>query len=80
MQRFGADCYAYAMLAMGMIDLVVENLLQPYDIQGPMVVVEAAGGIVTDARGGSAQNGGFIVAAGDARLHAQVIDMIARGT
>ena len=32
MQRFGGDCYSYALLAHGCVDLVVEGMLQPYDI------------------------------------------------
>ena len=30
--RFGGDCYNYAMLAAGYLDLVVESQLKPYDI------------------------------------------------
>ena len=51
--RYGLDCYAYALLALGQIDLVIEAGLEPYDIHGPMAVVRAAGGIVTDWRGGA---------------------------
>ncbi len=46
--RYGCDCYAYALLARGQVDLVIEAGLQAYDIQAPMAVIEAAGGIVTD--------------------------------
>lgn len=46
--RYGMDCYAYALLAAGQIDLVVEAGLNSYDILGPLAVVEAAGGIVTN--------------------------------
>jgi histidinol phosphatase-like enzyme (inositol monophosphatase family) len=46
--RFGMDCYAYALLAAGQIDLVVEAGLHPYDIHAPIAVIEAAGGVVTD--------------------------------
>ena len=56
--RYGMDCYAYALLACGQIDLVIEAGLQPYDIQAPIAVIEAAGGIVTDWRGGPAHGGG----------------------
>ena len=46
--RYGMDCYAYALLAAGQIDLVIEAQLHAYDIQAPIAVVEAAGGVVTD--------------------------------
>ena len=49
LQRFGGDCYAYCMLALGQIDLVVEDTLQPYDIVPLIPIIEAAGGVVTDA-------------------------------
>ncbi len=67
--RFGTDCYAYALLAMGQIDLVVESSLKPYDIQALMPVVQAAGGIVTDWQGGDARHGGQVIAAATPALH-----------
>ncbi len=77
--RFGCDCYAYAMLARGLIDLVVEASLQPYDIQAPIALVEAAGGVVTDWRGGPAQNGGQCIAAGDPSVHEQAVELLRPG-
>jgi inositol-phosphate phosphatase/L-galactose 1-phosphate phosphatase/histidinol-phosphatase len=51
MRRFGGDCYGYAQLAGGTIDLVVETGLQPYDYLGPAGLIEAAGGVITDWQG-----------------------------
>ncbi len=68
--RYSMDCYAYALLAAGQVDLVVEAGLQAYDVQGPIAVIEAAGGIVTDWQGGPAYNGGQVLAAGSAEIHA----------
>ncbi len=76
--RYGTDCYAYAMLAMGQIDLVIEAGLHAYDIQGPMAVIQAAGGMVTNWQGGPAHHGGRVLAAGDARVHAQALEVLAR--
>jgi histidinol phosphatase-like enzyme (inositol monophosphatase family) len=76
--RYGLDCYAYALLALGQIDLVIEAGLAPYDIQGPQGVIEAAGGRVTDWRGGPAHRGGRILAAGDARVHEAALGVLAR--
>jgi histidinol phosphatase-like enzyme (inositol monophosphatase family) len=75
--RYGLDCYAYALVAAGQIDLVVEAGLQAYDIQGPMAVIEAAGGIVTDWRGGPAKDGGRIVAAANRQIHAAALAVLA---
>jgi myo-inositol-1(or 4)-monophosphatase len=74
--RYGLDCYAYALLALGQIDLVIEAGLQPYDIQGPQAVIEAAGGVVTDWRGGPAHRGGRILAAGDPRVHRAALELL----
>ncbi|MBL9056198.1 MAG: histidinol-phosphatase, partial [Rhodobacteraceae bacterium] len=43
--RYGTDCYAYALIAAGQIDIVIEAGLQAYDVQAPIAVIEAAGGI-----------------------------------
>ena len=74
--RYGLDCYAYALLAMGQIDLVIEAGLNAYDVQGPIGVIEGAGGIVTDWQGGPAHEGGQIIAAGDAGIHAAALAIL----
>ncbi len=74
--RYGLDCYAYALVALGQVDLVIEAGLKPFDIQGPQAVIEAAGGIVTDWEGGPAENGGRVIAAGDRRLHAAALELL----
>lgn len=74
--RYGADCYGYALVALGQIDLVIEAGLSPYDLQGPIAVVEAAGGVVTNWQGGPAHDGGQVIAAGDARIHAQAMTLL----
>jgi histidinol phosphatase-like enzyme (inositol monophosphatase family) len=74
--RFGTDCYAYALLAAGQIDLVIEAGLNAFDIQGPMAVVHNAGGIVTNWQGGAAHMGGTVIAAGDAHIHAQALALL----
>jgi histidinol phosphatase-like enzyme (inositol monophosphatase family) len=67
--RFGGDCYNYAMLAAGYLDLVVESQLKPYDIVPLIPILEGAGCIVTDWRGQPPLNGGDVVAAGSRELH-----------
>ena len=76
--RYGLDCYAYALVALGQIDLVIEAGLNAYDVQGPIGVVQGAGGIVTDWQGRPAHNGGQIIAAGDKRVHAAALDILNR--
>lgn len=74
--RYGIDCYAYALLAAGQIDLVVEAGLQTYDIQAPIALIEAAGGIVTNWQGGPAHEGGQVLAAADAALHGAAMELL----
>jgi len=74
--RYGTDCYAYALLAAGQIDLVIEAGLQAYDVQAPIAVIEAAGGIVTDWQGHPAPEGGQILAAAGPALHAQALALL----
>ena len=75
--RYGCDCYAYALLAAGQIDLVIEAGLQAYDIQAPIAVIQAAGGIVTDWSGKPAHNGGRALAAATPELHAAALELLA---
>lgn len=74
--RFGTDCVAYALLAAGLIDLVVEAGLQPYDIVALIPIIETAGGVITTWDGAAARNGGRIVAAANPSLHEQALHIL----
>ncbi|MEM7710883.1 MAG: histidinol-phosphatase [Pseudomonadota bacterium] len=74
--RYGLDCYAYALLAAGHVDLVIEAGLHPYDIAAPVALIQAAGGIVTDWSGGPAHGGGRAVAAATPALHRAALDLL----
>jgi histidinol phosphatase-like enzyme (inositol monophosphatase family) len=67
--RYGTDCYGYAMIAAGHVDLVVETALQPYDIVALIPIIEMAGGVITAWDGGPAEKGGTIIAAATPELH-----------
>ncbi len=77
--RYGADCYAYALLATGCIDLVVEAGLKPYDYAALIPVITGAGGLATDWRGQplDIHSDGRVCAAGDRRVHAQALEVLA---
>ncbi len=74
--RYGCDCYAYALLAAGQIDLVIEAGLNSYDIAAPIAVIEAAGGVVTDWEGGPVHEGGRAIAAASAELHGAAMALV----
>jgi len=65
--RYGADCYAYGLLALGSIDLVCEASLKPYDYCAVVPVIEGAGGVATDWEGRplGLGSGSRVIAAGD---------------
>jgi histidinol phosphatase-like enzyme (inositol monophosphatase family) len=76
MARYGTDCYAYALLAAGSIDLVIEHGLKAYDIMPLIPIIEGAGGVVTTWTGTSAAQGGAIVAAATRALHREVVEIL----
>lgn len=79
LRRFGADCYAYGLLAGGWVDLVCEADLKLYDFAAVMPIITEAGGLVTDWTGKvpGFDTDGRILAAGDARCHARALEALA---
>ncbi|KAL3538997.1 hypothetical protein ACH5RR_002363 [Cinchona calisaya] len=82
---YGCDCYAYALLATGYVDLVIESGLKPYDFLSLIPVIEGAGGIITDWKGNklnwkasadSRAPSFNVVAAGDKQLLQQALDAL----
>jgi histidinol phosphatase-like enzyme (inositol monophosphatase family) len=72
--RFGCDAYAYAMVAAGTLDLVVEAGLKCWDIDAAIPVIEGAGGVVRDWTGQTVgRHGGRVVISGDAALLAEAL-------
>ncbi|MDX6748829.1 histidinol-phosphatase [Geminicoccaceae bacterium 1502E] len=82
MPLFGGDCYAYGLLAMGFVDLVVEAGLGVYDYMALVPVIEGAGGRITDWEGRPPGFGsdGRVVAAGDGRTHEAVLRLLGEKT
>jgi inositol-phosphate phosphatase/L-galactose 1-phosphate phosphatase/histidinol-phosphatase len=75
---FGHDCYAYAKLASGFIDVVVETGLKPHDFCALRPVIENAGGIMTDWQGKplTLASAGDVIAAGDKRAHEVTLNLL----
>ena len=74
--RWGGDCYAYCLLAMGLIDIVIEASLYAYDVQALMPIITEAGGTITTWTGESCAEGGYVVACGDRSLHPEVLALL----
>ena len=77
---WGGDCYSYGLLAMGGMDVVVEQYLAPYDFAALPPIIEGAGGLMCDWGGKplTLSSIGQTVAIGDPVLKDAVLDFIAR--
>jgi histidinol phosphatase-like enzyme (inositol monophosphatase family) len=75
---YGADCYAYGLIASGFHDLVVEANNGIHDFLPLVPVVEGAGGIITDWEGRAlgVHSGDKVLAAGDRRMHEAALKLI----
>ncbi len=69
--HYGGECYQYAMLACGQIDLVVEADMDPYDYCAHVAIIQGAGGVITDWDGGplGLASGDKVLAAASPELH-----------
>jgi len=76
MTRYGGECYAFAMLAAGQIDLCLEPSLQPYDIAALIPIIEQAGGVVSNLAGEPAENGGSVLASANRQLHDEAMTLL----
>ena len=74
--RFGHDGYAYARLAAGTLDLVVESGLKPHDYNALIPVVRGAGGTIGDWRGGSDLTSGNVIAAATPQLYEAAVTIM----
>ena len=75
--RFGCDAYAYAMVALGTIDLVVETGLKSWDIEAAIPVLAGAGGMITDWSGEAVgQHGGKVAISGDRRVLDEALGLL----
>ncbi|HJP67887.1 MAG TPA: inositol monophosphatase family protein [Sphingomicrobium sp.] len=74
--RLGHDGYAYARLAAGTLDLVVECGLKPHDYNALIPVVRGAGGILGDWCGGSDFKAGNVIAAATRELYLSAVSVM----
>ena len=74
--RYGHDGYAYARIAAGSLDLVVESGLKPHDYNAAAPLIRAAGGHVGNWTGGSDLGGGAIIAAATRTLYEGAVEAL----
>src|SRR5438874_713347 len=73
MTRYCGDCYLFAVLAMGFVDIVIEAGFSRWDIAALIPIVEGAGGVITSWDGGDCRDGKTILACGDRRIHQEAM-------
>ncbi len=76
LQRFGMDCYGYALLAAGHADLVIEPYLNTYDIAALVPIIREAGGAMACWDGSEPTGGGNVVAAATPQLLDAALELI----
>jgi len=74
--RMGLDCYAYAVMSSGFMDLVIESGLQPYDMMALIPVIRGAGGSATNWEGEAPGDCGRLLAVGDPALLGAVLPIL----
>lgn len=75
MTRTWGDCYGYLMLASGRADIMVDPIMNQWDLIPLIPIIRGAGGVITDWHGGDPVTGNSIVAAGP-DLHPQVLETL----
>jgi len=76
MTRYSGDCYLFAALAMGFVDIIIEANFNRWDVAALIPLVEGAGGIITSWDGGHCREGKTILACGDVRVHEEAIKLL----
>lgn len=76
--NYGADCYAYGLLASGHVDLVCEASLGTYDFMALAPVVTGAGGTMSDWQGNPLhlKSDGRVLAAGNKNIHGAALEKL----
>ncbi len=76
---YGGDCYAYGLLALGQIDVIVEAGLKLWDWAAIAPVIAGAGGVLTDWSGQPVRSDGDgrVLAVGDGALLAPAVALLA---
>jgi inositol-phosphate phosphatase/L-galactose 1-phosphate phosphatase/histidinol-phosphatase len=79
--QFSCDCYAYGLLALGWIDLVVERDLKVHDVAGLVPIITGAGGFAGDWQGNTIglDTDGTMVAASTKALALEALAVLKRG-
>jgi len=71
--RTWGDCYGYLLVAGGWADVMLDPIMNPWDIAALVPVIRGAGGVITDWHGGAAYPAESTIASATPALHVQVV-------
>ena len=74
--RLGGDCYSYCLLADGLVDVVLESGLKPWDIRALEPIIKNAGGVIKTWEGKEILSGGRIIACNNKKLFNNIINVV----
>lgn len=74
-KRTWGDCYGYALLASGGVEISCDVAMNPWDIMALIPLIRGAGGKISDWRGGDPVRGDSLIAV-NAALHEVVLGML----
>ena len=79
--QFSCDCYAYGLLALGWVDLVIERDLKVHDVIGLVPIITGAGGFAGnwDTEEIDLNTDGTMVAASSKALALEALAILKRG-
>lgn len=75
---YGGDCYSYASLALGLVDIVIDTGLKVYDYAALLPIIENAGGTVSDWQGNDLKlkSNVQLVACANKKLQEKVLEIL----
>lgn len=73
--RNWGDCYGYYLLATGYADIMIDPIMNVWDLMALIPIINGAGGLITDYQGNNPVKGNSIIAASP-KIHNQVIKIL----
>mgnify|MGYP001580001672 CR=1 FL=1 len=73
--RQWGDCYGYYLVATGYADIMIDPIMNVWDLMALIPIIRGAGGTITDYHGNDPLKGNSIVATGGV-LHKEVIELL----
>lgn len=73
--RMWGDCYGYYLVATGYADIMIDPIMNAWDLMALVPVIRGAGGTITDYQGNDPVKGSSIIATGGL-IHNEVVNIL----